>query len=363
MRTKIILHAMFATAIALTSGCNRSEPAKEQSDWDALRAEVSSLRKCLAQDGAYAFVTNAATPKSAPLIHSRCWVDGLPKEEVKRRAYEQEKRDFGLDMVGQLETYALADSDWQNEKDNAARAHQLIEISRWLKTSAGYGNYLLYKWAENMAMALAGRLAVNSRADVKEIADILAKAEDYHSDVAFRITVLRDEAPHEYHIPKEESSSASHNDLLKQWGKNMQTAIRHYGEDRFWHLKSSDVRDDKREFAVYVEDPLAQWHTIRAYWDASQHRIFLICGLHESLCNDVRNVLSAREKIGPMPVPPATAFKDSAARHIYVRDMSEKCEPFSSAAHTAFSIFHGDFYDLYTWQLRTQLGKNIKLGR
>ena len=57
---------MFATAIALTLGCNRSEPAKEQSDWDALRAEVSSLRKCLAQDGAYAFVTNAATPKTAP---------------------------------------------------------------------------------------------------------------------------------------------------------------------------------------------------------------------------------------------------------------------------------------------------------
>lgn len=358
----MIRHLMSTTGIVIL-GLSSYATEPNNQDWASRLMEIKGLRSALAHEGAYAFVTSAATPKSAPLIHSRCWVDGLPKEEVKRRAYEQEKRDFGLDMVGQLETYALADSDWQNEKDNAARAHQLIEISRWLKTSAGYGNYLLYKWAENMAMALAGRLAVNSRADVKEIADILAKAEDYHSDVAFRIAVLRDEAPHEYHIPKEESSSASHNDLLKQWGKNMQTAIRHYGEDRFWHLKSSDVRDDKREFAVYVEDPLPQWHTIRAYWDASQHRIFLICGLHESLCNDVRNVLSAREKIGPMPVPPATAFKDSAARHIYVRDMSEKCEPFSSAAHTAFSIFHGDFYDLYTWQLRTQLGKNTMLGK
>ena len=358
----MIRHLIAMTGIVMLGLSSYAiEPSNQ--DWTSQLMEIKKLRSALTHEGVYAFVTNAATPKVAPLIHSQLWVDGLPKEEVKRRAYEQEKRDFGLEMVGQLEAYALADTDWKNEKDNAAQAHQLIAISQWLKTSVGYGNYLLYKWAENMAMALAGRLAVNPRADVKEIADILAEAEDYQTDVAFRIAVLQDETPHEYHIPRGEDSAVSHNDLLKQWGKNMQTAIRHYGEDRFWHLKSSDVRDDKREFAVYVEDPLAQWHTIRAYWDASQHRIFLICGLHESLCNDVRNVLSAREKIGPMPVPPATAFKDSAARHIYVRDMSEKCEPFSSAAHTAFSIFHGDFYDLYTWQLRAQLGKNIKLGR
>ena len=106
MRATIILHTIFATAIVLSAGCSRVETAKEQSDWDALRAEVSSLRKRLANDGAYAFVTNAATPKTAPHIHSQYWLMLIPEANIALRQYEQEKREFGLDMIGQLERYA-----------------------------------------------------------------------------------------------------------------------------------------------------------------------------------------------------------------------------------------------------------------
>jgi len=357
----MIKHAVVLTVVICLLTAHAGEVRQE--DWSVLRQEIVTLRHSLARDGAYAFVTTAATPKVAPHIHSQCWVDWLPKEEVERRLYEQEKRAFGLDMVGQLESYALADTDWQNDTDNAAMAHQLLAISKWLKTSAGYGNYLLYKWAENMMVSLSGRLAVNPHADVKAIERLLSEAESYQADLAFRIAVLKDEVPQDYFAPSDKDMSAAQNELLRQWGENMRTAMLHYGEKRFWNLKSSDVLGDKREFAVYVEDPLPRWHTIRSYWDASQYRRFLICGLHEPLCDDVRCMLSAREKSGPMPVPPASAFKDSKARHIYVRDQAEKCSPYLSAAHTAFSIFNGDFYDIHTWQIRGQSGKNRTFGK
>ena len=105
--------------------------------WGALRQEIITLRHSLARDGAYAFVTNADTPKVAPHIHSQCWVDWLPKAEVERRKCEQEMRDFGLDMVGQLERYAL---DIEPHGDLLAlerSAEELLTIAEWLKTSSG----------------------------------------------------------------------------------------------------------------------------------------------------------------------------------------------------------------------------------
>ena len=169
MRTAIILHTIFATAIVLSAGCSRVETAKEQPDWDALRAEVSSFRKRLASDGAYAFVTNAATPRTAPHIHSQCWVDWLPKEDVKRRAYEQEKRDLGLDILGYLEEYAWNAESQDDLSTNKKNAVELLAIAEWLKTSQGYGNYLLKRWAENLALIRLCNLSIYKRVGIDEI--------------------------------------------------------------------------------------------------------------------------------------------------------------------------------------------------
>ena len=75
-------------------------------EWGRLRAEIMMYKRELASVGAYAFVTNTATPKTAPHIHSQCWVDWLPNEEIERKEYEQEIRNFGLDLIGELEKYA-----------------------------------------------------------------------------------------------------------------------------------------------------------------------------------------------------------------------------------------------------------------
>ena len=79
---------------------------KDASRWLQLRSEIREMRECMAKDGAYAFVTNAATPKTAPHIHSQYWLMLIPETNIALRQYEQGKRDFGLDMIGQLERYA-----------------------------------------------------------------------------------------------------------------------------------------------------------------------------------------------------------------------------------------------------------------
>lgn len=52
---------------------HQSAPSKEERVRGL--AEVRQLRGDLARLGVAAFVTNAATPRMAPHIHSQCWVD------------------------------------------------------------------------------------------------------------------------------------------------------------------------------------------------------------------------------------------------------------------------------------------------
>ena len=135
---KEICHILLIT----TSLCYGSKSIATE-DWSSLCKEVSIMRGALSQSGAYTFVTNAATPKLAPHIHSQCWVGWLPTEEVKRRAYEQEQRDLGLDILGYLEEYAWNTESQDDLSTNKKNAVELLAIAEWIKTSQGYGNYLL----------------------------------------------------------------------------------------------------------------------------------------------------------------------------------------------------------------------------
>ena len=78
-------------------------------DFIALREQIKQMRVALARQGAYAFVTNcAALNQKAPAIHSKFWVDQLPRESFAQGEYETEKRSLGLDFIGQLEQMSLS---------------------------------------------------------------------------------------------------------------------------------------------------------------------------------------------------------------------------------------------------------------
>ncbi len=311
MRTKIILHAMFATAIALTLGCNRSEPAKEQSDWDALRAEVSSLRKCLAQDGAYAFVTNAATPKLAPHIHSQCWVDWLPKEDVKRREYEQEKRDLGLDILGCLEKYAWGIEAHEDLEGNKKSAMELLAIAEWLNTTPGYGNYLLKRWAENLALIRICHLAVDGRVGLDEIKSYFSRVGTPIQDLQLRVRILNEESPHKYSLPSSNlTEEAGSDNICRQWAQHLRESMQHYSKwcesnsRDFPSLKFEDVIWDDRTYSFYIEDYLDGNHTLRDAWGKKAHYTSLCTGMMSMLhWSYLDTIIGYWEVVGELPLP------------------------------------------------------------
>ena len=310
MRAKIILHTMLATAIALTLGCNRSEPAKEQSDWDALRAEVSSLRKRLAQDGAYTFVTNAATPKTAPHIHSQCWVDWLPKEDVKLRTYEQEKRDLGLDILGYLEEYAWNAESQDDLSTNKKNAVELLAIAEWLKTSQGYGNYLLKRWAENLALIRLCNLSIDKRVGIDEIKALFNRVDEPIQNLKLRLAILNEESPHKYSLPSffltEDSGSTS---LCRQWGKHAMESMNHYCKWCHEHsrifsgLTFNDVAWDNPEYAFYIEDPRDGWHTLRDIWEKKYHYTLCTGAMDMRLWRYLQEIIAYKEVVGEIPLP------------------------------------------------------------
>ena len=310
MRTAIILHTIFATAIVLSAGCSRVETAKEQPDWDALRAEVSSFRKRLASDGAYAFVTNAATPRTAPHIHSQCWVDWLPKEDVKRRAYEQEKRDLGLDILGYLEEYAWNAESQDDLSTNKKNAVELLAIAEWLKTSQGYGNYLLKRWAENLALIRLCNLSIYKRVGIDEIKALFNRVDEPIQNLKLRLAILNEESPHKYSLPSffltEDSGSTS---LCRQWGKHAMESMNHYckwsqeNSRIFSGLTFKDVAWDDHEHAFYIEDPRDGWHTLRDIWGKKYHYTLCTGAMDMRLWRYLQEIIAYKEVVGEIPLP------------------------------------------------------------
>ena len=311
MRTTIILHTIFATAIALSTGCNRVETAKEQPDWNALRTEVSSLRKRLANDGAYAFVTNAATPKVAPHIHSQCWVDWLPKADVKRREYEQEKRDLGLDTLGHLEEYAWSIEAHEDLEGNKKSAMELLAIAEWLNTAPGYGNYLLKRWAENLALIRICHLAVDGRVGLDEIKSYFNRVGTPMQDLKLRVRILNEESPHKYSLPSSNlTEEAGSDNICRQWAQHLRESMQHYSKwcesnsRDFPSLKFEDVMWDDRKYSFYIEDSLDGDHTLRDAWGKKTHYTSLCTGMmsmiHWFYLNEI---VGYWETTGELPLP------------------------------------------------------------
>ena len=295
-------------AACVLSNCGIS--FADQEEWSELRREVSAMREALASKGAYVFVTNAATPKVAPHIHSQCWVDWLPKEDVKRRMYEQEKRDFGLDVLKCLEKYAWG-IDEEDLSGYRKSAGELLSIAEWINTSAGYGNYLLKRWAENLALIRVCRLTVDGSVGLDEIKSYFSRVGTPIHDIRLRVLILNEEAPHKYSLPSfaltEENGSES---LCRQWAGHFRESVRHYSKwsednSRYYpSLAFKDIMWDDPKYAFYIEDPVDGEQTLRDVWGKKTHYTALCTGqmsMIHWLC--LKEIIQYWEVVGELPLP------------------------------------------------------------
>ena len=325
MRTAIILHTIFATAIVLSAGCSRVETAKEQSDWDALRAEVSSLRKRLASDGAYAIVTNAATPKVAPHIHSQYWLMLIPETNIALRQYEQAKREFGLDMIGQLERYAKQKIDIKDISALEQRVHELLAIADWLKKEPGYGNFILKRWAEDMASTTISKLAVNNDFPVSDAWSLLRRIDTPQANAKMQISILNEESPDQYDPPSGNLPDKILREIGRQWGTHRASAVQTFKTKfsmqhtpRFNEAFPHDPR-----LAFYMKDINRVNASLRALWNDKDHEEVCVYGMFCKVPQMVEHILEFREAAGSIPVPTDSDLKDLERQELFVDKIND----------------------------------------
>ena len=312
------ISVMILSAHAAVRGSIETDVGSQ--DWEALRKDVVALRHALSEKGAYDFVKDAGTPKLAPHIHSQCWVDWLPEQDVRRRAYEQEKRDFGLDMLGHLETLTSDEIGVGEPIRLQVRAERLVAIAEWLKTSWGYGNYILKHQAEEQALSFIAKMAVNGSCSPQEVRGLLGRVDEHAKSAPMQVAILNEESPHKYSLPATETGSGIQSALGRQWGTHRRAAEKYF-KSRIHNkvpLLFEVVKDEEREYAFYVPDRNLGDASVRKYWNQKDHEEVCVYGMYTQRREKIEWILKFREIIGPIPVPDADDLKDEASQERYV---------------------------------------------
>lgn len=370
----IISIIFFVLVFSVPTLSVKGETMSSTTKWERMRLGVVLLRTELARQDVYTFVTNrATTPRIAPYIHSQCWVDWLPKEDVKRRAYEQEKRDFGLDFIGKLEKIALDVPPVDDLEMNERRARQFVEIAEWLKTSKGYGNYVLKMWSEGMACTSLGAMAVNSKCSVERAEALFHRIDSVTNNLSCQMAILAEEAPHGYQRPVDVTARGIRKELERQWNLHFKSAYIHFNTrpGRFAGLRFEDAKENLHEYAFYCEDAVGsngcQYATIRNLWGLKKHFTVCICGMYNPMPKQIFDMLKYRQFVGDIPRPPL-GLKVGDVGFIDYQDMfREQWRPFSRvhgdncAGTPASIIFCGNdgYLDIYTQQLKWQMERRL----
>ena len=354
MKNVVVL--MIAAVLCLGTRGSDNEDCLARDEWMLLRDCVVEQRLELARLGVYAFVTNVAVSGETPCIHSQSWVDWLPDKAVSRRAYEQEKRDLGLDLLKQLEEFAQVSVEVGEVDLLKERATQLLAVAAWLKATPGYGNFILKRWAEDMALASLAGLAVNDCCPVENVKALLGKVDSCAECVRMQVAILNDESPDQWEVSGATSSSAIQQALVMRWGRHVREARRCLSGFRVngRRLLFDDVRGADRRYAFYIPDVNPGDATIRRCWNLKDHEEVCVYGMYNHMRQDVEDILDCREKLGIIPMPTPEDLKDDVSRERFIDRLDILwaakgrvlgLKPFG---RLVVQIYRGRFIDAYT---------------
>jgi hypothetical protein len=352
------------TIVVLVAIMSFATYAASESDWITLCEQMKNLRVELARQGAYAFVTNrATTPSIAPYIHSQCWVDWLPEANVGQIAYEREKRGFGSDFFVEIERLALPDITLDDIDALERHAVKMLRIAEWLKTSDGYGNHILKSWCEGVAMSAMGGMAVNSGCDTNRVVELLARIDCLQTNIARRVSILNEEAPHRYKMPKCSTYDEAARDLERQCHPHKLKTWKYYGKkDGRRYFTFDHVKEDPPEYAFYVPDRKdGQWESIRTWWDMRDHEAVCVYGLENEMAEQIRQILRYRTLVGDIPKPTEEEINDLHLAFDYssrLDDVWQKLtkgkEFYFLGASAVLKIYRHTFVDWLTRSLQFQ---------
>ena len=335
--------------------------AADIDNWKTLQDETKTLRIELARQGAYAFVTNrATTPTVAPHIHSQCWVDWLPRTNVEQIAYEQEKRGFGLDFIGEIEKLALPEISLDDIDRLEIHADRMLTIAAWLKTAGGYGNHVLKTWCEGIALSAMGGMSINPLCDTNRVQKLIARLDGLQENVARRVFILNEEAPHRYIMPKCATYDEAAKDLDGQCYPHKIETWNRYRSEGLKVLTFDKVKEDSPVYAFYVPD-ICDNGNIREWWQSKKHDAVCVYGLESNMADEIFQIMRFRTHIGNIPKPTEAeindltlAFRYRSRMHDVWRKWSKGEECYFMGADAILKIYGHTFEDWFTRELRSQ---------
>ena len=260
----------------------------------------------------------------------------------------------------QIEKVALPKERFDVEATDQHELHakRMLEISAWLKTQSGYGNYILKSWAEFIAETAIGRMVVQCRCPTNRVVVLLAKIDTPERNLDYRMAILDEEAPHRFSRPTNPQDAAD--TMERQWQSHYYAARRHYGKD-FAHTVLSygfaSVKDDSPEYAFYCEDTNRKYNTIRSRWNSKKHFEVCIIGMHSRLLEHIRRVLIFRSRVDHFPPPPPEAVSNGDANWKYLTKMRDLWFPFEKefgiidVGHIVINFYYGGGLDYDTLEL------------
>lgn len=359
MKKNSIVFCAVAFALCVTH-------ARDAQEYIALREQVKAWRTELVHEGAYAFVTNhETTPRTAPHIRSQCWVDWLPRTNVEQIAYEQEKRDFGMDFVDELEKLALAEIPIEDADAHERRAERALAIATWLRTAEGYGNQLLKRWCEGIASSSLGSMAVNAQCDTNRVLKLITKVDGLHVNLVRQVAILNEESPHRYTVPNCTTDVEASDNLERQWLPHQQAAW------RYFHGKRKDgnrifvfnqVKDGPFEYVFYLPDRpdrTGNADPVKEVWRSKEHDAVCIYACDESMVNQIHQILRWRTFVGELPRPTGAEISDSNLGFLYCsrmydlwRGVTKGKEDKFLGAYAVLKIYGNEFVDWNTRHLQ-----------
>ena len=324
----VLVSAMAAACFALHTPVKPPAPVPTPEECKQKLEEVRRMRADLARVGVVAFITNSALPQIAPHIHSKYWVDRLPIVEIERRDYEYEKREFGRDLVQQLEGCVFQDIRSMDTPTLEERSENLLLLAEWLSTSHGYGNYRLKRWAEHIALNGVVVLATRKEFAAAKIANYVARVAETDQNLPFRLDVLNEEAPHQFKLPVIRLG-VDEGCLQAQWVAHLRETDRHYrelykqGKIRRVSYCFSSVQHDDPVYAFYWDDCVGD-ATIGESWDKKRHYGFCVGDIDRDCKGDVKKVLRFREEVGVPLAPSSTECESQKAREAYLAEVERQ---------------------------------------
>lgn len=170
-------------------------------------------------------------------------------------------------------------------------------------------------------------------------------------------------------MPEDETLDDAQYNLERQWRSRHRAAMKYFKRKlgRFSGLSYEDVKSEPKEYAFYVIPWCKIENTVRSKWDDNCHYAVCVCGLTETMADQIRAIIDYRVRVGCIPIPTKdeTMKYDSGADfrsrvNTTWRNRTRQYEPFR-AADTILTIYGGLFVDHATRAERNLLKRKSEM--